>query len=304
VPEPRLSAVIPVYNTARYLRDAVESALAQEGADLEVIVVDDGSTDEGPAILRGFGDRIRLLRQENRGLSAARNAGIAEARGEFIGFLDADDAWEPAKSMKQIAYLDAHPACGLVFCDARRMDGDGALLEPVYGDTDHGFRPGRCLERLFEGNLVVMPGVVVRRGLFDEAGLFDTTLASVEDYDMWLRLAALTEFGMIREPLARYRVHGAQMSGNRARMLDCEERVLRRALERNPELRRRLGRRARRRMARLYDEHGWWELQDGRYRAALAKFWTALRHDPLMPRIYGHLVRAAAGSLNVGGAAR
>ena len=99
----RLSAVIPVYNDAAHVGFAVESALRQEGADLEVIVVDDGSADDTPQVLRSFGARIRAVRQENRGLPAARNAGIAIASGELLAFLDADDTWDPAKSRKQIA---------------------------------------------------------------------------------------------------------------------------------------------------------------------------------------------------------
>jgi glycosyltransferase involved in cell wall biosynthesis len=126
-----LSAVIPAYNAEAWLGQAIESALAQEEVALEVVVVDDGSTDGTAEVLATFGDRIRLVRQANRGLPAARNAGIAAARGDLVAFLDADDTWEPSKSRRQLAYLAAHPACGLVFCDVHRMDPQGRRGSPA-----------------------------------------------------------------------------------------------------------------------------------------------------------------------------
>ena len=302
-----ISAIIPAYNCAPFLSAAIESALAQEGVDHEVIVVDDGSTDATPAILATFGDRIRTVRQANRGLSAARNRGIAIARGEWIALLDADDTWEPAKSRKQLAYVQEHLECGLVFCDVFRMDEQGKRSAPILGPAVAQVPTGRCFERLFLGNFVLVPGVMLRRSVLERVGEFDEQLRSVEDYDMWLRIAEVAELGVVPEPLASWREREGQLSGNRDRMLEYEARVLAAALARRPDLSRSLGGRVRRRFARLYDESGWHDLQESRWRPALRKFIRAASHDPLWPKPYRHLLATglvAAGIRPPAGVAR
>src|SRR5215831_13288100 len=119
---PLVSAVIPTYNYARYVTGAVESVLAQSFDDLEIVVVDDGSTDETADTLRPFLDRIRYIRQGHRGLAAARNTGIRVARGPYVAFLDSDDLWLPEKVSVQIARLNGDPAVGLVYGEAVLFD--------------------------------------------------------------------------------------------------------------------------------------------------------------------------------------
>ncbi len=295
----RLSAVIPAYNCAPYIGAAIASALGQEGVEHEVVVVDDGSTDATPSVIASFGDRLRCVRQENRGLPAARNLGIAHSRGELIAFLDADDTWEPSKSRKQVAYLDQHPDCGLAFCDVFRMDEAGRRIAPILGARAAEVPTGRCLERLFLGNFVLVPGVMVRRSVLDRVGRFDEKLRSVEDYDMWLRIAEVAEIGIVPEPLASWRERPGQMSRNRDRMLEQEVVVLGAALERRPDLRRLLGYRVRRRFARLYDESGWRDLDEGSLRPALAKFLRALAHDPAWAKPYRHVLAAGLAALGI-----
>src|SRR5439155_20392251 len=232
----RRSAISPACNCALFVGEAIDSALAQRNESVEVILVDDGSTDETPRILASYGDRIRTLRQDNRGLPAARNAGIRLARGEHIGFLDADDTWEPAKSRLQLEYLDAHPACGLVFCDVWRIDESGRRGAPILGAAASKVATGRCLETLFLGNFILVPGVIVRRAVLDRVGPFDESLRSVEDYDMWLRIAAISEIGIVPVPLASWRERTGQMSRSRDRILEYEALVLDRALESIPGL--------------------------------------------------------------------
>lgn len=294
----RLSAIIPAWNCATFLGEAIDSALAQEDAAVEVIVVDDGSTDDTPALLESYGDRIRVLRQENKGLPAARNAGIGVARGDLIGFLDADDTWEKAKSRRQIEYLDAHPEFGLVFSDVWRIDESGRRVARILGAAGESIPTGRCLERLFLGNFILVPSVVVRKSVLDRAGPFDVNLRSIEDYDMWLRIAAISGIGFLPDALASWRDRTGQMSGNRERMIEFEALVLGLALEREPGLRRSLGQRVNRRFARLYDEEGWRDLDGGRLRSAKRRFLRALRYDPLWQRPYLHLV--ATGFAAVG----
>ena len=121
---PRVSAIIPAYNAENTICSAIDSALAQDFSDLEVVVVNDGSTDSTRSIIEGYGSRITMVNQENRGASAARNAGAQAARGEYLAFLDADDLWGADKVSRTCAALDSNPGASLVFSDYRQMTGD------------------------------------------------------------------------------------------------------------------------------------------------------------------------------------
>src|SRR5437867_2556724 len=146
---PCVSVVIPVYNGERYLADAIQSVLDQTYENFEVIVVDDGSTDESAAVAKRFGEAIRYVHQANGGVSKARNTGIAEARGVYLAFLDQDDLWLPDKLSVQVAYLDSHPEVGAVYCQCE-VKGKGWLrsslyyAEPVKDDV-LGIMSGTCL---------------------------------------------------------------------------------------------------------------------------------------------------------------
>ena len=226
----RVSAVVPAYNRAGYLREAIDSALSQGFEGLEVVVVDDGSTDATPEILRSYGDRIRVHRQENAGQSAAVNRGVDLARGEYCAFLDSDDAWLPGKIARAVPLLDAEPTAALLYAAVEMMDGDGrAIPDP---------RPprrtpaGAVLGLLLEGNFVRTPTAVFRRTAFLEAGGYDPALRCVNDWDMWLRLA--TGRPVLRDPVpaARYRLHGDQAVRLRRRLAEERVTVLERHLPR------------------------------------------------------------------------
>ncbi len=212
---PRVTALVCAYDYERYVAEAIESALAQElpAGWLEVLVVDDGSTDGTAAVLASFGDRIRVVRQENAGLNAATARGIAEARGEFVALLDADDAWRPDKLRLQLAVLDARPEVGLVFSDKEVVDADGRRLHPSFF-AQHGIEPpvGRPLGRLLHTNAVPAPTIVFRRALADRV-LPMAAEASWQDWWLAVRIAEVAELACVREPLTRYRVHGDNLAG-------------------------------------------------------------------------------------------
>jgi glycosyltransferase involved in cell wall biosynthesis len=206
---PLVSVIIPTYNYGRFVAEAVESALAQTYRTIEVIVVDDGSTDGTQAVLSRFAGRIRYLFQENRGLSAARNRGIGAARGEFLGFLDADDLWDPTKIAKQVTLIERSPQVGAVYCEHIQ-------LHVPSGET----KLRRCLPELrgdIHRALLELKGigtpscVLIRRACFDKVGLFDEELRSVEDWEMWVRVSRHFEFDYVPEPLVTYRVHGQNL---------------------------------------------------------------------------------------------
>ena len=223
----RVSVVIPVYNMRSYLPEAVESALAQTlPADaVEIVVVDDGSTDGSSDVAARYAPRVRVVRQENRGLPAARNAGIRASDAPFLTFLDADDRLLPEKLAAELALFDARSDLGVVYSGVRHIDGDGHPL-PQRGFSRE---EGDVLARLVLGNLFHPVAAMVRRALVERAGAFDERLTSVEDWDLWLRIARLgARWGCVDRVLAEYRIRPDGMHQNPRRMLDNSLRVLER----------------------------------------------------------------------------
>lgn len=209
--------VIPAYNAARYVASAIDSALGQTYPAVEIIVVDDGSKDGMSGILDGYAQagKIIRIRQENKGLAAARNVGIRASCGEYVALLDADDLFLPEKLARQAAYLDMHPECGISYCGLWHFD-DAApkklltLNYAYYSGTD-------VFPALLKKNFVNPLSVVMRRSVFDVAGYFDETLRRSEDWDFWVRAAyAGIRFDYLPEPLAKYRMSAGSLSYNSA----------------------------------------------------------------------------------------
>jgi glycosyltransferase involved in cell wall biosynthesis len=224
---PLVSAVIPTYNYGRFVAEAVESALAQTYSPLEVIVVDDGSTDDTRERLAAFGDRIRYVYQPNQGLSAARNTGVREARGEWIAFLDSDDVWHPRRVELQMAHAACQPDAGLIAADSFS---DSSRRWPAFDPHNIPATPVSMKEILIRSRFGP-GGVLARRECFDLVGGFDTTLRSAEDRDMWLRIAARYPLVKLSAPLWWYRQHSGSMSSAAVRMEQNEMRVIRRMLD-------------------------------------------------------------------------
>jgi GT2 family glycosyltransferase len=203
-----ISVIIPTYNYDRFLREAIDSVLAQTWPALEVIVVDDGSTDDTPRILADYGDRIRVIRQENLGASAARNTGIAAARGEWVAFLDSDDLWRPRKLECDAARIAADPDLGIVHCGAEQFDNTGKTLFVFLGGLEGWVAPDLLsLDR----EVIAAPGsgLTVRKAAAEEVGGYDPRLEGSEDWDFCYRIACRYRAGLVPEVLARYRLHGS-----------------------------------------------------------------------------------------------
>ena len=204
-----------MYNYGRYVRAAIESALAQTAAPLEIIVVDDGSTDETPEVLASFGDRIRTFRTQNQGAAAARNFGVAQARGEYIAFLDADDLWRSDKLELQLACFAADPGIGLVHC-AHTMFSEHGSEEGSDEPRIDGMEGWVARDLLLLRQHVINPGssIVIPRRIFDEVGGFDTTLRVSEDWDLCYRIATRYRIGYVPQTLFRYREHSRGLHYN------------------------------------------------------------------------------------------
>ncbi len=209
-----VTVVVCAYNYAHYLPAALDSVLAQTyPAELiELLVVDDGSTDDTPEVLAGYGDRVRVLRQENAGLNAATERGIRAATGDLVAILDADDIWKPEKLARQVALFDGRPEVGLVFSDVEIIDADGRTTDPSHFGK-HGMQPprGRALGTFLQENFAPAPSIVFRRELAGHVLPFASE-ASFQDWWLALRVAEVAELDWVEASLVRYRVHGGNMA--------------------------------------------------------------------------------------------
>jgi len=217
---PAVSVIMPAFNVAPYVGEALRSALAQTFTDFEVIVVDDGSKDGTADVVRTFeaqDPRVRLVQQANRGLAGARNTALRAARGEFFALLDSDDVWEPAFLAQQLAILEARPEVDIVTGNGWYLEGPrhGQLARP-YPDA----RPDPTLASIIGDEWSVFIMSVVRRRVYTSIGAFDEEMRSNEDYDFWLR-AAVAGFIFARNdvPLGHYRVRSDSLSASNVRML-------------------------------------------------------------------------------------
>jgi glycosyltransferase involved in cell wall biosynthesis len=225
---PSVSVVIATYNYGRFLRGALESALNQTHRDLEVIVVDDGSTDDTPTVIEPYlaDPRVRYHRTDHLGQPGAKNAGIRLCRAPLIAFLDADDLWLPEKIQKQVALFRANPRVGVVHAQRHLIDEAGRPLEYTQPECHRGL----ILAEMYRTNFICFSSVVVRRAVFDAVGLFDERLQLAIDYDLWLRAAKRFEFDHIAEPLVKYRVGHANLSKRVGERLSTVRKIRKRFL--------------------------------------------------------------------------
>lgn len=222
-PSPVVTCVVPVYNGARYVSDALYSILAQRHRPIDVIAVDDGSTDTSPHILASFGDAIRVVAQANAGPASARNAGVRAARGEFIAFLDQDDRWHHDKLTRQVAHLAEHPAVDVVV----------AHVESVWEGRNED-----AVRRADQPRGGTVPGylsstMLARRQVFDRVGGFDHAYRFADSLDWFARAAELgVVVHLMPDVLLVHRVHGDNLSRSGvASRAECV-RILKRALDR------------------------------------------------------------------------
>ncbi len=202
---PLVSVVIPTYNRAASLVEAIDSVLAQTYPEMEIIVVDDGSTDDTRKIIPQRYPQVRYFHQENNGVSRARNLGIREARGEFIAFLDSDDLWLSDKTEKQVACFNQYPDVGLVYTDLDVYDSTGS--QPVLGmrSSKAEFSTGDMVVNLFTRFSPITSTVMMRKAVFETVGYFDEELKAVNDDNLWIRVAVRYPFRHIPEALMHFR---------------------------------------------------------------------------------------------------
>jgi len=275
-----VSVIIPTYNRSKLLRRAIQSVLAQTYQDIELIVVDDGSTDDTRGGVEGFNDsRIRYIQHgENKGANAARNTGVKATNGEYINFLDDDDELFPEKLERQIGKLRGVPnSVGLIYCRAYySMEGQKDATCPAPSLR------GNLHLHLLKKNLFLLMTPLIRKECFQKAGLFDEALPGCQDWDMWIRIAKYFEFDFIPDILAKYHVHGEQISADLITKMDARAMVVRKHQSdfcKYP---------------RILSDHlrrlGVFSYLAGRRRDGDMYIWKALKQNPLAVKNYLHLI--------------
>lgn len=202
----KVSIIIPTYNYEKFISAAIDSVLLQSHDDIEILVVDDGSTDSTRQIVSNYDSRIKYIYQDNKGPSSARNHGIELATGDFIGFLDADDVFLKNKLEHQLEYFSEHPSCGLTYSDYYCVDKDLRIMESY---RSKGFKDRKkALEGLVEKNYINTSTVLMKRKVIEKVGVFNEEYKYLEDLDYWLRIGLEHDFGYVNKFLVKTRSHG------------------------------------------------------------------------------------------------
>ncbi len=223
--KPLVSVIMPTYNCAVYLQESIESVLARTYDAYEVVVIDDGSTDNTKLVLKPYMEKIKYIDLgRNEGLPTARNLGIQSAKGEYVAFLDADDIWMPEKLEMSIDQFMKNPDAGMVYSKHINIDSKSQFLE---GKIRRRLPSGNIFTQLFfEQNFIICSSVVVRKEVFNKTALFDSGLVNCQDWDMWLRIAFYYKAIGIDVPLVKYRHSAKSLSKNRNNVLKYQKVII------------------------------------------------------------------------------
>lgn|SRR5574341_198431 len=225
-----VAVIIPTYNRADLVGEAIDSCLGQTRVPDQIIVVDDGSTDHTQEVLATYGTQITMIRQSNKGLSAARNAGLRAVTADLIALLDSDDTLLPESIALRAHVLETQPEVGVVYSDIMRVDITGKPLMKQ-SEWDHlPHRSGMILADFARYNVMPVHACLFRRAIIGQVASFDETLGPLADYDFWIRIAARYPFKYLDVPLANYRIHADTMTAMIRPQWSVEERIIRRRL--------------------------------------------------------------------------
>ena len=277
---PKISVMIPVYNSARFLQEAIESVLAQTYKDYEIIVIDDGSTDNTKEVLAPYCDRIRYIYQQNQGASSARNKGIRYSQGEYIAFLDADDIWLPEKLHIQVDYLDNNQEIALIYSWALWVDVNGRPLNKR-NRSNRSLPTGDIFNILFVRNFITPSSVMIRKRMLDTVGLFDESLTHAEDHELWLRIAREFKGFGINKYLCKYRDTPQSLSKrNMENAFKCRRGVIEKYYKLSHDLGRPISQALyKRAIGRFFFRIGKYQLTQGDRKKALENFLLSLKYS-------------------------
>src|SRR4030067_2171392 len=262
-----ISVIIPTHNYKKYIGEAISSVLRQTYADYEIIVVDDGSTDDTGEIIKKNFPEVRYFYIPNQGVSKARNYGIRRARWELIAFLDADDLWLPEKLEKQLKVFDADRDLMMVFTEHRAFDTNG-IREAIFLKKER-LMKGDVVKNIFLYSHVALPTVIVRRHAFQEIGYFEENLITAEDDNLWMRIALKFRIHLLDEVLVHCRITENSLSRSASNLFPGVLKNIELIETKYPDLRKRLGRaNIRRKKSDIYADYGYFLFSRGDYAMA------------------------------------
>lgn len=295
---PLVSVIIPAYNAEKYVLLAISSVLEQNYAPLEILLIDDGSTDGTAKLVQREAPQVRIIQQTNAGVAAARNTGLRHASGEFICFLDADDGWFPGKLVAQADYLARHPEVGLVFHQwlVWRPDANGVYAKLGQPQQANGAidttNSGWIYPQLLLDCIVHTSTVMLRRQIAQQVGFFDQNLINGEDYNYWLRVSRICQMHKLCGVYSFYREVAGSLTST-PKTLNFEYLVVQRAVQEwglsAPGGKALPSRQIKSRLAKLAFGFGFLHFHGGSPRLARQAFFDAIRHDPLMWRALPYL---------------
>lgn len=291
---PLVSVVITAYNASNWIGETLESVLAQDFSDFEVIVVDDGSTDDTTMVVAGFGERVYCIHKANGGQPSARNVGIQAARGEYIAFVDADDLWAKEKLRLQVKLLKG-TGVAWAYCDAYTFDDKSGRRLGRFGKANRQY-DGDILESLFLAQFIPSPTPIIRRAVFEHVGYFDEHMKVAEDWNMWLKIAAHYPVGLVPMPLADYRCHSTSVIGglDPQAILNAQLTLIEKAIAREPA---RLGPLKNRAIANCYMGAGQRFASKSRLKEARQMFRSAIQSSPALVAGYIYWAGCFVGGL-------
>ncbi len=292
----RVSVIIPAYNAEEYLAETLDSVVAQSFRDIEVVLVDDGSTDGTIALAEGYANRLNLtiLRQRSGGPAAARNTGIRQSRGAYCAFIDSDDLMLPQRIAEQCAALDADPEVGLAHTDLMTFDHSGVIHV-----TRRAFSApvgGHILPTLLLDNSITTSTVMARRSCLLEAGLFDDSLRISEDFDLWLRMAERWKVAYVDKPLVKYRRRPGSASEDKVKTGLAALKVVEKFWESHGEFAASHSALRRRSLARHLAVAGDAAQQQGRFAVATRLLCRALSQSPADTGAWKSLLKTVIGA--------
>lgn len=300
---PAVTVIITTYNRAELLQETLRSVAAQSYKDYEVIVVDDGSTDNTAQVISVAGMDVRYIWQSNAGPTIAKNRGMAMAAGEYIAHLDSDDVWMPDHLSECVGALEAHPEVDLVFSDVRRFADDSVWHDSFFarhpriyalpGLTREGhmgiLRDGSWRELLKE-TYIFMGAVVMKHEIYQKMGGFDERLVHCEDWEYWMRIARTYTLGFVDRPSLLIRDHNGNISGNRGKQISGEIRVLELVRDECQELDEEVLRTIREELRRRNFDAGYQFFDQGDLRNARKRFWASWQMDGASLRTAAYLL--------------
>ena len=286
MPRPLVSIITPVFNGERYLSEAIDSALSQTYSNFELLIVNDGSSDNSQEIIKPYltDKRIHYFEKTNGGVASARNYALRHAQGEYIAFLDQDDKWLPNKLTLQVNYLESHNDVGLYYAKQQVVDTDGLAFS---FDWPTGVT-GSCLREVFQRNQITILTTLVRKSAIDEAGFFNEALSGTDDYDMWMRILLKHPIHFDNTVLAEYRLHDTNVSLDSFKMTIRDLETITTFLSSHPESKPIIGPAIIR--ARLFELNvqlaAWYAWKNKNFKQARLHYLASIRQKPLYIRSY------------------